>query len=126
MRARRGLSSLEPTDRQGSAHMATSSPAGSVAACRRTRAMNDSEIDTSGSLFLDEFRRRSRGGESRKRSRPERRRWWHVAVLESISEVVTSLEHDYPSAAACLAEDLPASCVHLDKFPPAEAVPVFF
>ena len=27
--------------------------------------------------------------------------------------VVTSLEREYPSAAACLAEDLPALCVHL-------------
>ena len=28
--------------------------------------------------------------------------------------LVGELEHDYPSAAACLAEDLPALCVHLD------------
>jgi transposase-like protein len=28
-----------------------------------------------------------------------------------------SLEHEYPSAAACLAEDLPALCVHLKYLP---------
>ena len=28
--------------------------------------------------------------------------------------LVGQLEHDYPSAAACLAEDLPALCVHLN------------
>lgn len=31
--------------------------------------------------------------------------------------LVTSLERDYPSAAACLADDLPALCVHLKYFP---------
>jgi Transposase, Mutator family len=31
--------------------------------------------------------------------------------------LVSSLERDYPSAAACLAEDLPALCVHLKYFP---------
>ena len=31
--------------------------------------------------------------------------------------VVTSLEREYPSAAACLAEDLPALCVHLKYLP---------
>jgi transposase-like protein len=31
--------------------------------------------------------------------------------------LVTSLEREYPSAAACLAEDLPALCVHLKYFP---------
>jgi hypothetical protein len=30
---------------------------------------------------------------------------------------VSSLEQEYPSAAACLAEDLPALCVHLKHFP---------
>jgi putative transposase len=30
---------------------------------------------------------------------------------------VTQLERDYPSAAACLADDLPARCVHLKYFP---------
>lgn len=28
--------------------------------------------------------------------------------------MVGQLEHDYPSAAACLAEDLPALCIHLN------------
>ena len=31
--------------------------------------------------------------------------------------VVSTLEREYPSAAACLAEDLPALCVHLKYFP---------
>src|ERR1700730_16339829 len=31
--------------------------------------------------------------------------------------LVTKLEREYPSAAACLAEDLPALCVHLKYFP---------
>jgi transposase-like protein len=34
-----------------------------------------------------------------------------------LRQVVTSLEREYPSAAACLAEDLPALCVHLKYFP---------
>ncbi len=34
-----------------------------------------------------------------------------------LRELVTSLERQYPSAAACLAEDLPALCVHLKYFP---------
>ena len=34
-----------------------------------------------------------------------------------LRELVTSLEREYPSAAACLAEDLPALCVHLKYFP---------
>jgi Transposase, Mutator family len=34
-----------------------------------------------------------------------------------LREVVTNLEHEYPSAAACLAEDLPALCVHLKYLP---------
>jgi putative transposase len=34
-----------------------------------------------------------------------------------LRQVVTTLEHEYPSAAACLAEDLPALCVHLQYFP---------
>ena len=34
-----------------------------------------------------------------------------------LRQLVTTLEHDYPSAAACLAEDLPALCVHLKYFP---------
>jgi transposase-like protein len=32
-------------------------------------------------------------------------------------DLVTNLEHEYPSAAACLAEDLPALCVHLKYLP---------
>ena len=32
-------------------------------------------------------------------------------------ELVAELERPYPSAAACLAEDLPALCVHLNDFP---------
>jgi hypothetical protein len=31
--------------------------------------------------------------------------------------LVTSLEREYPSAAACLAEDLPALCIHLKYLP---------
>ena len=31
--------------------------------------------------------------------------------------LVTSLEREYPSAAACLADDLPALCVHLNYVP---------
>jgi putative transposase len=31
-----------------------------------------------------------------------------------LRRLVTDLEHSYPSAAACLAEDLPALCVHLE------------
>jgi transposase-like protein len=34
-----------------------------------------------------------------------------------LRELVTELERPYPSAAACLAEDLPAICVHLKYFP---------
>ncbi len=34
-----------------------------------------------------------------------------------LRELVTNLEHEYPSAAACLAEDLPALCVHLKYLP---------
>jgi putative transposase len=34
-----------------------------------------------------------------------------------LRQLVTTLEHQYPSAAACLAEDLPALCVHLKYFP---------
>jgi len=34
-----------------------------------------------------------------------------------LRQVVTILEREYPSAAACLAEDLPALCVHLKYFP---------
>ncbi len=30
-----------------------------------------------------------------------------------LRRLITDLEHQYPSAAACLAEDLPALCVHL-------------
>src|SRR5439155_11487341 len=32
-------------------------------------------------------------------------------------ELVAELERPYPSAAACLAEDLPALCIHLNYFP---------
>ena len=34
-----------------------------------------------------------------------------------LRDLVTNLERQYPSAAACLAEDLPALCVHLEYFP---------
>src|SRR6266705_2593778 len=34
-----------------------------------------------------------------------------------LRQLVTTLEQEYPSAAACLAEDLPALCVHLKYFP---------
>jgi hypothetical protein len=34
-----------------------------------------------------------------------------------LRQLVTHLEREYPSAAACLAEDLPALCVHLKYFP---------
>jgi transposase-like protein len=34
-----------------------------------------------------------------------------------LRKLVTKLEREYPSAAACLAEDLPALCVHLKYFP---------
>jgi transposase-like protein len=34
-----------------------------------------------------------------------------------LRELVSELERPYPSAAACLAEDLPALCIHLKYFP---------
>src|SRR5881628_3561895 len=34
-----------------------------------------------------------------------------------LRELVAELERPYPSAAACLAEDLPALCIHLKYFP---------
>jgi Transposase, Mutator family len=34
-----------------------------------------------------------------------------------LRQVVTTLEREYPSAADCLAEDLPALCAHLKYFP---------
>jgi hypothetical protein len=34
-----------------------------------------------------------------------------------LRELVAELERPYPSAAACLAEDLPALCTHLNYFP---------
>src|SRR6266446_2051796 len=34
-----------------------------------------------------------------------------------LRELVAELERPYPSAAACLAEDLPAQCIHLKYFP---------
>jgi putative transposase len=36
---------------------------------------------------------------------------------QRLRRVVTGLEREYPSAAACLAEDLPALCVHLKYLP---------
>jgi putative transposase len=36
---------------------------------------------------------------------------------QRLRQLVTSLEREYPSAAACLAEDLPALCVHLKYVP---------
>src|SRR5262250_1834863 len=36
---------------------------------------------------------------------------------QRLRELVTDLERPYPSAAACLAEDLPALCTHLKYFP---------
>jgi putative transposase len=34
-----------------------------------------------------------------------------------LRELVAELERPYPSAASCLAEDLPALCIHLNLFP---------
>ena len=34
-----------------------------------------------------------------------------------LRKLVAELERQYPSAAACLAEDLPALCIHLNYFP---------
>jgi transposase-like protein len=34
-----------------------------------------------------------------------------------VRAVVAELERPYPSAAACLADDLPAVCIHLKHFP---------
>jgi transposase-like protein len=34
-----------------------------------------------------------------------------------LRELAAELERPYPSAAACLAEDLPALCIHLENFP---------
>ena len=39
------------------------------------------------------------------------------AAEQRLRQLVTNLEPDYPSAAACLAEDLPALCIHLKYFP---------
>src|SRR4029453_5414096 len=39
------------------------------------------------------------------------------AAGRRMRELVSTLEEDYPSAAACLAEDLPALCVHLKYLP---------
>jgi hypothetical protein len=36
---------------------------------------------------------------------------------QRLRQLVTGLEREYPSAAACLAEDLPALCVHLKYLP---------
>jgi len=36
---------------------------------------------------------------------------------QGLRRLVTTLEREYPSAAACLAEDLPSLCVHLKYFP---------
>jgi len=36
---------------------------------------------------------------------------------QRLRQLVTTLEYEYPSAAACLAEDLSALCVHLNYFP---------
>src|SRR5438128_11688129 len=36
---------------------------------------------------------------------------------QRLRQLVATLEREYPSAAACLAEDLPALCVHLKYFP---------
>jgi putative transposase len=36
---------------------------------------------------------------------------------QQLRKLVTLLEREYPVAAACLAEDLPALCVHLKYFP---------
>jgi len=40
-----------------------------------------------------------------------------VDVERRLRELVAELERPYPSAAACLAEDLPALCIHLNYFP---------
>ena len=36
---------------------------------------------------------------------------------QRLRELVAELERTYPSAASCLAEDLPALCIHLNYFP---------
>src|SRR5207237_775386 len=36
---------------------------------------------------------------------------------QRLRQLVTTLQEQYPSAAACLAEDIPALCVHLKYFP---------
>jgi transposase-like protein len=36
---------------------------------------------------------------------------------QRLRELVAELERPYPSAAACLADDLPALCIHLNYFP---------
>src|SRR5207237_2888636 len=40
-----------------------------------------------------------------------------AAAEHRLRVIVGELEHRYPSAAACLADDLPALCVHLNYFP---------
>src|SRR2546421_4786672 len=40
-----------------------------------------------------------------------------VDAERRLRELVAELERPYPSAAACLAEDLPAPCIHLNYFP---------
>ena len=40
-----------------------------------------------------------------------------VDAERRLSKLLAELERPYPSAAACLAEDLPALCIHLNYFP---------
>jgi transposase-like protein len=40
-----------------------------------------------------------------------------AAAEQRLRELVAELERPYPSAAACLADDLPALCIHLKYFP---------
>src|SRR5205823_14509774 len=40
-----------------------------------------------------------------------------VDAERRLRELVAELERPYPSAAACLSEDLPALCIHLKYFP---------
>ena len=40
-----------------------------------------------------------------------------VEAERRLRELVTELDRPYPSAAACLTEDLPALCIHLNCFP---------
>jgi putative transposase len=57
----------------------------------------------------EELRTRSRRPPGRRSTRPPRQQMERMRLRQ----LVADLERSYPSAAACLAEDLPARCVHL-------------